>query len=126
MWHTIKLCSLFPLTAYVYYPSENHCFAAYKRGPCRQGEYLILPNNSKFSECVPNPCLHDGHVPFTGACYELDKPGPCPLSEIQNVISVDKTLKIACTKGNSAVKQPTADDCVIGGVRWTKGQCPYQ
>lgn len=74
------------------------CYPAYTRGPCSQGQYLILPRNKVVPECKSNPCVRDHFVPFRGGCYELNKPGPCALPELANVVGVNKTtLEIICT-----------------------------
>lgn len=94
-------CSLH--AGYIYYPSSNQCFAAYRRGPCDTGYYLILPKSSVIPECVRNPCMHDNYVNFRGNCYELDKSGPCPVPELMNVIGVNETtLDVICTLGYTA------------------------
>lgn len=50
--------------------------------------------------CVSNPCERVNYVPFNKGCHELDKPGPCPVPELDNKIGVNETtLEIICTKG---------------------------
>ncbi|XP_055321604.1 uncharacterized protein LOC129577863 [Sitodiplosis mosellana] len=88
---------------YVFYPPSSQCFAAFKRGPCNAGNYLVLPKSSVIPECVRNPCVHDNFVSFRGNCYQLDKSGPCPVPELMNVIGVNETtLEIICTLGYTA------------------------
>lgn len=85
---------------YIYHPLTSQCYAAYTRGPCRESEYIILPRTSVIPECVPNPCKKANFVPFNNACHQLNKPGPCPVPEIDNKIGVNETtLEIICTKG---------------------------
>lgn len=82
----------------------QRCYHAYTRGPCRQGEYLILPDNSVVPECQPNPCREDNYVLFRDGCFELDKPGPCIFPELPNVVGVNETtLKVICTKDYRAM-----------------------
>lgn len=88
-------------------------------------EYLTVVNNSMISTCVPNPCKRDNFVIFDGMCHQLNDPGICPNSELRNVLGVDKTITITCIRGDNTEK-PTANDCPIGGIRYTKGQCPTQ
>lgn len=85
----------------------RRCFPAYTRGPCRQGQYLVLPKHGVVPQCEPNPCgkddnnaYRDNFVPFRNKCFELDKAGPCALgSKIANVVGVNETtLNIICTK----------------------------
>lgn len=85
--------------AYLYHPATDQCYPAYKQGPCESGECLILPENSGVPKCRPNPCAKDNFVQFRDECHELDKPGPCSLPELWNVVGVNETtLNIICTK----------------------------
>ena len=141
---------------YIFYPPSSRCFAAYKKGPCNPGHYLILPKSSVIPECVRNPCTRDNYVNFRGNCYQLDKSGPCPVPELMNVIGVNETsLDVICTLGytaqevfrtatrfgvipssnnNTTPTTPTADEiiyynrneCFKGGKRWIDEKCPQQ
>lgn len=85
---------------YIYHPLTSQCYAAFTKGPCRDSEYLILPKTSVIPECIQNPCKKDNYVLFNNGCHQLDKPGPCPVPELDNVIGVNETtLEIICTKG---------------------------
>lgn len=82
---------------YIYYPLSNLCYAAYRKGPCRPNQYLILPKTSAIPECILNPCQVDGLVPFKNKCYSLQTPGPCSLPELSYVVGVNATtLHIEC------------------------------
>lgn len=92
--------NIFFSTGYIYHPLTSQCYAAFTKGPCRESEYLILPKTSVIPECIQNPCRRVNFVLFNNACHQLDKPGPCPVPELDNVIGVNETtLEIICTKG---------------------------
>lgn len=92
----------FNISGYIYYPEKSQCYGAYRRGPCKLNEYLILPKNDVIPKCVASPCDNENFVHFGGKCHELDKPGPCPVPELENVVGVNETtLEIICTKGFS-------------------------
>lgn len=100
VYSLLNLLLLFRFAGYIYYPLKGLCYAAYKRGPCPQHEYLILPPSSVIPLCQQNPCYHDNWVLFGHQCVELGKPGPCPVPELSNRIGVNETtLEIVCTKG---------------------------
>lgn len=139
----IILCVCFVCwSGFVYYPLENKCYEAYKKGPCRDYEYLVLHNNSVIPVCVPNPCRHENWVRFRNSCFELGKAGPCPVPELSNVIGVNETtLEVICTKGYSydevlsqrfgvnTTAEPIYYDkkeCYKGGIRWSSERCPQQ
>lgn len=131
------------VSGYVYYPAENKCYAAFKKGPCREHEYLVLYNSTVIPVCVQNPCRHENWVRFRNSCYELGKPGPCPVPELSNVIGVNETtLEVICTKGysynevlsqrlgaennNEEPEYHNKKECFIGGIRWSSERCPQQ
>lgn len=63
---------------YVYFPRNDSCHEAFRRGPCAERHYVYLPLNESLPRCVENPCVEDGVVPFKGDCYPLGlKDGPC-------------------------------------------------
>lgn len=98
--------------AHIFHPASRTCYAAFKRGPCQSGQYLILPNNSVVPQCEPNPCKRDNFVRFRDGCHELDKEGPCDLgTKIANVVGVNETtLDIICTKDYKLVASRTNID----------------
>lgn len=141
--------SIFPIAGYIFYPPSSRCYAAYRKGPCDAGNYLILPKSRVIPECVRNPCIHENYVNFRGNCYQLDQTGPCPVPELMNVIGVNETtLDVICTLGYTAqevfstatrfgvvnnITNPTNEtifynrkECFIGGKRWTDEKCPQQ
>lgn len=92
--------SFFKFEAYIYFPAKQQCYPAYSRGPCPQGQFLILPENKVVPECRHNRCAKDNFVWFREACHELDKAGPCELGEqLSNVVGINETtLQLICTK----------------------------
>lgn len=90
---------------YVRYPTLGQCYQVYTRGPCALGQYVILPVNETIPSCQPNPCRQDNFVPFRGACFELDKSGPCKFPELGNVVGINgTTLQIICTKDDEIIQ----------------------
>lgn len=104
------------MLGYIYYPLKSQCYAAFRKGPCRDHEYLILPKSSVIPVCVSNPCTHNNHVLFNGVCHQLDKSGPCPYPELSNVIGVNETtLEVVCTKGFTAAQVLSTLNTRFGG-----------
>ncbi|KAF2897802.1 hypothetical protein ILUMI_08389 [Ignelater luminosus] len=86
---------------FIYLPSADGCFAAYRKGPCPDNQILILPKGKVVPECVSNPCRTDGFVRYEDQCYELDKSGgPCkPASEGGGIFGVNgTTFALECLK----------------------------
>lgn len=116
-----------PVAGHIYHAASDRCFLAYTRGPCAPNQYLILPLDSKSATCVPNVCRNDNVVSFRGACYRLHTAGPCPIPEINNVISVNPfTLELECSKSNllsSTDDNQETNFCRRGGLLWFNGKC---
>lgn len=144
----------------------QQCYPAYTKGPCQNGEYLVLPRNGFIPECVPNPCQWENWVPFRNQCHKLDEGGPCTFPELPNVVGVNETtLEIICSQdyrigiqtrerfgddmlGGNKTTTPTTTtttptkppppepfsngtnffrrECFVGGIRWTRVDCPDQ
>ncbi|XP_015120313.1 uncharacterized protein LOC107043356 [Diachasma alloeum] len=68
---------------YLFFPLNNTCHAAYRRGPCKQGEYVTLAQREVVPKCEVNPCGEDGSVSFRGGCHPLNTRGPCPSGVIR-------------------------------------------
>lgn len=104
--------------AYLYYPAKQQCFPAYTKGPCNQGQYLVLRRNSVIPECVINPCTQENYVPFKSGCHKLDEGGPCQFPELSNVVGVNETtLEIICTQDYRIMQINTRfnDDALANG-----------
>lgn len=86
---------------YIFYKPKNDCFLAYLKGPCKEGQYLIVAtkaNGNRDVVCTRNPCP-DGLVLYQGKCYEFPKSGgPCqPVKNVTTVLDINpSTLKIEC------------------------------
>ncbi|CAG0892175.1 unnamed protein product [Cyprideis torosa] len=59
----------------------NQCFPVFRRGPCEQGEILILNNSPEFEEnqlvCEVNPCPSEDYLLLNGRCYERSDHSGC-------------------------------------------------
>lgn len=81
---------------FLYFPLNNSCHEAYRRGPCLSENYVVLPEGEAVPRCEKNPCLEDGVVPYNGTCYPLKTVGgPCAPN---GTISVNETtFQLECT-----------------------------
>ncbi|KAI8425215.1 hypothetical protein MSG28_007029 [Choristoneura fumiferana] len=50
--------------AHIYQPATDKCWPAYRKGPCEEEHYLVLPPNSFIPVCEKNPCRLDSFVVF--------------------------------------------------------------
>ncbi|XP_063367712.1 uncharacterized protein LOC134656122 [Cydia amplana] len=119
--------------AYLYHPATDRCWPAYRRGPCKEKEYLMLPSNTYIPACVPNPCLVDSYVPWNRKCQQIGLTTPCahlyPNSAALGVNAT--TLHIDCVKLNieSRFLEPTGQlpmvvvPCPPGCKRSINGKC---
>nr|XP_021193598.2 uncharacterized protein LOC110378588 [Helicoverpa armigera] len=62
---------------FLYHPKSDACWAAYTKGPCLDGQYLILPQGSAIPLCETNPCIINKLVMFNGKCQPLSTTAPC-------------------------------------------------
>ncbi|XP_044754908.1 uncharacterized protein LOC123313881 [Coccinella septempunctata] len=86
---------------YIYYKPTDQCYRVYMKGPCSEGQHLIVKNREV--QCVRNPCS-EGYVRYNGKCYELEKSdGPC--GEINGAAALLKinanTLNVECTEAGA-------------------------
>lgn len=93
---------MFALPAYIYHPASDACWPAFRRGPCQEGEYLVLPLNSVLPACEKNPCFNDTYVYWNGKCERLDTTPPCnhilPMASVLGVNAT--TLVVSCVRLN--------------------------
>lgn len=76
------------------------CYAAYKQGPCKNGEFLVL-DVKRNAHCVQNEC-HGNTVMYNGQCQSLDGEKGC--EEYKKIADNRKvfltvnptTLELAC------------------------------
>ncbi|KAJ8985261.1 hypothetical protein NQ317_007046, partial [Molorchus minor] len=111
---------------YIYYPEEDGCFAAYRRGPCPSGHHLIIKKGEVVPKCVSNPC-EDGFAIFNSTCFELGKPnGPCrPINEGGGIFDVNATtLNVECLVGTDRLSLfSLPSNCAPGSKRDNNGKC---
>ncbi|XP_018317949.1 uncharacterized protein [Mycetomoellerius zeteki] len=110
---------------FLYFPLNNSCYEAYRRGPCPPKNYVVLPEDDAIPRCIENPCLKDGEVPFNGTCYPLRTiGGPCAPD---GVIGVNETtFQLECVQTNIApfiIIDPPSRTCPPGSRRSTLGVC---
>lgn len=85
---------------YLFYPVDQKCYASHLRGPCQNGYFLRLMDNSKIPQCQLNQC-NEGQVFFHEKCQKLGGEEDCKnyksLLGREVVVAVDPTtLEIAC------------------------------
>ncbi|XP_013139814.1 PREDICTED: uncharacterized protein LOC106104335 [Papilio polytes] len=95
--NTDWICDCRP--GYLYHPKTDKCWLAYQRGPCPQGQYLVLPKSTVLPICENNPCINDDSVMFNGNCTTLGAMIPCGLSYPSKVVWINAaTTKVDCVK----------------------------
>lgn len=137
----------FPRPAAIYYPETDACYPAYRQGPCKVGEMLVLYKEKSIPECVQNPCHQDGHFLIHNKCYRFgnnkESDNPCPNKELTYVLGVNpKTLMVDCVQLSMQLEtrfsdtddvEPVApadyfielaEKCLRGSRLSTQGRCP--
>ena len=109
---------------FVYFEESDSCYEVFKRGPCSEGYYVYLAVNETRPQCVRNPCLEEGFVPFQGGCHELRKiGGVCGESSL----NIDQdTLQPECVENDLNplnIIQPPQRNCAPGSRRNAQGVC---
>lgn len=111
---------------FIYYPPKDFCYPAYRQGPCKNGEHLIIPKREVIPRCVPNPC-DEGFARYEGKCYEMGQPnGPCrPIQEGGGIFDVNATtLVVECLKGTDRLSLFNLPKiCAPGSKRDKNGSC---
>ncbi|CAH1101315.1 unnamed protein product [Psylliodes chrysocephalus] len=111
---------------YIYYPPKDSCYPAYRQGPCKNGEHLIIQPGDIIPSCVKNPC-EDGFARYKGTCYEMGRPnGPCrPIKEGGGIFDVNATnLVVHCLKGTDRLSLFSLPKlCTPGSKRDSNGVC---
>ncbi|XP_060528612.1 uncharacterized protein LOC132703394 [Cylas formicarius] len=111
---------------YLYYASKEGCFAAYRQGPCSDGNYLVFNSSNRSAVCSQTSC-QDGFARYEDKCYELGKPnGPCPpINQGGGIFDVNvTTLVVECLRGTenlSLLNLPSR--CSPGSRRDSSGNC---
>ncbi|KAF7987170.1 hypothetical protein HCN44_011476 [Aphidius gifuensis] len=120
---SVWVCDCRP--TYLYFPLNDTCHEAFRQGPCKVGEYVVLPPGNVTPKCQKNPCHHDGMVPYNGTCHNLRMTGgPCG----DNVLGVNETTyQLECITTDIApfiiIDAPLIDSCPPGSRRITVGDC---
>ncbi|KAI8425225.1 hypothetical protein MSG28_007031 [Choristoneura fumiferana] len=117
--------------AHIYQPATDKCWPAYRKGPCEEEHYLVLPPNSFIPVCEKNPCRLDSFVVFNDKCVQLGSTVPCAHSYPNSVaLGVNATtLQVDCVKLNFEPKifAPTTNaptiTCPPGCKRDIHRQC---
>ncbi|XP_068156913.1 uncharacterized protein [Drosophila tropicalis] len=137
------ICDCAP--AALYHPETDGCYPAYRQGPCKTGQILVLYKEKVIPECVTNPCHKDGMFMIRETCYEFGNnkhaENPCPYKEFTYVLGVNpQTLMVDCVKlspqletrfGMEPAAQAPADyyidlaeKCSRGSRLSAQGRCP--
>lgn len=115
---------------FLYLPSNDSCYEAYRQGPCPLNYYVALPRGESTAQCVKNPCLQDGLVKYNNICYPLKtKGGPCE----PDVLGINEiTFQLECKKadivpyiiiGAPLLNKTKVEPCPPGSRRTTRGKC---
>lgn len=101
---------------YVYYVQNNDCYEAYKQGPCKDREILVVGKDTSNPKCVINDC-QKGFVMFNGACSEFRSEDAC-LKMLKHPVS---GRKMRLEVDPSSHQLVCADD--TNGVMCIKNEC---
>lgn len=118
---SITICDCRP--KFLYFPSNDTCYEAYKQGPCPPHYYVVLPKGEVIPRCEKNPCLEDSVVRYNNTCYALRSIGaPCG-----GILEVNETtFEIECVKtdveSHTIVNVPKRP-CPAGSRRCKLGMC---
>ncbi|XP_037955600.1 uncharacterized protein LOC119685402 [Teleopsis dalmanni] len=127
------ICDCAP--AAIYHPDSDACYIAFRKGPCKEDEMLVLAPNNVIPECIKNECS-DGEIRINKICYKFGDGAPCRNAHLSYVLGVDPTtLMVDCVRqsislasrfGDDGLPQITVDlikPCARGSKRATKGDC---
>lgn len=88
------------ITANIYHPASDKCWPAFRKGPCNEGFYLVLPPNSVRPVCEINVCYVDNYVVWNNKCEKLGSTKPCehmfPTSAALGVNAT--TMLVSCVR----------------------------
>lgn len=98
-----------------------------------ENEFLMISAGQYIPDCIPNRCKTDGLVTFKNSCHTLNKPGPCPFSELTYVVSINSTtLELECIQENPDIVSRLGEEdtayydeaaCFRGSRRAVQGIC---
>ena len=103
---------------HVFWMEDNRCYAAYTRGPCAEGEYIVF-RESVGVLCEKNPCAEE-QVPWRGKCVPRSGHG-CLDSKHGHLILNPANLKYECTLRCPDGMAEVDLDCYD---LYTRGPCP--
>ncbi|XP_075982856.1 uncharacterized protein LOC142981069 [Anticarsia gemmatalis] len=118
--------------AYLYHPRSDACWPAYRKGPCDEGQYLVLQKDSAIPVCEKNPCTADNFVQYQGRCEKLATIEPCRhLWPIPAALAVNSTsLIVNCERlnfesrfGDPVKPSLNSVQCPPGCKRSINGKC---
>ncbi|KAG6460479.1 hypothetical protein O3G_MSEX012017 [Manduca sexta] len=115
--------------AHLYHPASDLCWPAFRQGPCPEGQYLTLPQDSPIPVCQNNPCAIDRQVQWNGKCEVLGNSAPCNhLFPTPAALGVNATtLVVSCVRlsfNNRFTERVTTSVCPPGCKRSINGKCP--
>ncbi|XP_026478975.1 uncharacterized protein LOC113385350 [Ctenocephalides felis] len=112
----------------IYHPQTDKCYPIYRRGPCREGQHLILPKGKAIPQCETNPCNENSAL-YRGICQSFGTIGTCRVPELGRVIGVNTlTLEVDCVGPKLANRLGETDIEVEEGIckgskRFYRGTC---
>lgn len=97
--NTRIICDCLP--KYLYFPLKDACYQAYRRGPCKYGEYFVpleYDDDEMEVTCQVNPCRIDGQVLFEDNCVQIGCSGSCDNNNPNRAVTVNPmTFALECT-----------------------------
>ncbi|XP_043214110.1 mucin-2-like [Amphibalanus amphitrite] len=103
---------------HVYWMEDDRCYAAYTRGPCGEGEYIVFREEVGVV-CEDNPCPEE-QVPWRGQCVPRTGHG-CLDSKHGHLVLNPANLKYECTLRCPEGMVEVDLDCYD---LYTRGPCP--
>lgn len=120
----------FLISAFLYHPKSDACWPAYRKGPCQDGQYLVLKSDSAIPVCENNPCSIDTYVYYNGRCEQLATIAPCrhmwpiPAALAVNAVSLNVTCEKLALQSRFGEDRPVAPAaCAPGCKRSITGKC---
>lgn len=120
------------ISAFVYHPKTDKCWPAFRKGPCEDGQYLVLNGDSAIPVCEKNPCTIDSYVQYKGRCEQLASITPCMhMWPIPAALTVNSTtLTVSCERlnlesrfGERIPAKVSVTPCPPGCKRSVTGKC---
>jgi hypothetical protein len=124
----------------LYHPQTSLCHEAFKQGPCKSREILILKKTSSIPVCERNPCSGK-QVQYNRICSDLPSTKACtqPKNDPTHfTLHVNpSSMQLECGKtslysrlGEELIdeenKTYATDACFVGGKRAQEGKCKIE